>query len=712
MAQQLRIQGRFGYRRVQLVKSKANSLGIGSYGAVYKAKCDQLPCAAKVLHPILFETRDPASQRIVQRFEQECQFLSEMRHPNVIQYLGTCRDLESGLPVLFMELMDESLTSFLERSDMPLPFHTQVNITYDIAQALAYLHSHEVIHRDLSSNNVLLIGNARAKVTDFGMSKLSDAGHLTTPRPLTQLPGTEVYMPPEAFLEPPEYSNRLDCFSLGVLGIQIITRKFPNPGPRRRQVNVPKTQQFPTGRAEVLIREVDRRNSHIALIDGTHLLLLISLDCLKDDEKDRPTAEDLCSQLSTLKRCQTYQESEGHTEAPEALREKVSQLQQQLEASKQLVADFQKSVEKKDEIISESRNVLKAKHETISERDKTLRAKDEALKLKDEALRQKERQLCDLQQQLEAMQDSRPVKLQWEKGLSSPVRTHGETAAVHGKMAYFCDKVSDNKVLQYNSKTGEWSILECPKKYFSVAVVNGLLTTIGGQQSGKATKTLLSLTDQQKWTEKFPPMTYHHNSPATVCTSTSLIVAGGWGADEERAPVEAMDTKTLYWTTVASLPHPWSQATATIFRDQMYMTGGFGEGSTVIRSVLTCAVGDLLQSAVSQRQSLGSRLATALHIRPFPDSHPVWQEATELPVNHSTLVTLQGHLLAVGGYDSDIEPTSAVYQYDKTTNSWKEISHMNTKRFQSMAVVLPDNKLMVVGGNGGGITSVEVATIV
>ena len=69
-----------------------------------------------------------------------------------------------------MELMDESLTKFLERPEStgPLPYHSQLNICHDVALALAYLHSNGIIHRDLSSNNVLLIGEgSRAKVTDF-----------------------------------------------------------------------------------------------------------------------------------------------------------------------------------------------------------------------------------------------------------------------------------------------------------------------------------------------------------------------------------------------------------------------------------------------------------------------------------------------------------------------------------------------------------------
>jgi len=77
----------------------------------------------------------------------------------------------------------------------------------------------DIIHRDLSSNNVLLIAGNRAKVVDFGMSKLSELyPHIT---PLTQCPGTAVYMPPEALLNPAVYSEKLDIFSTGVIAVRI-----------------------------------------------------------------------------------------------------------------------------------------------------------------------------------------------------------------------------------------------------------------------------------------------------------------------------------------------------------------------------------------------------------------------------------------------------------------------------------------------------------
>ena len=164
----------------------------------YKAKCDQLPCAAKVLHPTILDPRDPGVGKIMERFQQECAFLETIRHPNIVQYLGVTRDPESRLPVLLMELLDESLTKMLERSQQSLAYYVQVDICHDIALAVA---SNDIIHRDLSSNNVLMIAGRRAKVTDFGMSKLAGAAPSMTP--LIIYPGTVTYMPPEALREPP-----------------------------------------------------------------------------------------------------------------------------------------------------------------------------------------------------------------------------------------------------------------------------------------------------------------------------------------------------------------------------------------------------------------------------------------------------------------------------------------------------------------------------
>ena len=170
--------------------------------------CDDL-CAGKILHPTLFQFNDPGAMTLMRWFEQECSYLSAIRHPNVVQYLGLYQDPETQLPVLLMELMDENLTQFLERNQDSLPYHTQVHLCHDIALALVHLHSNGIIHCDLSSNNMLLIGAGnRAKVSGFGMAKVFHT-NFTTLTSLTMCPGTLAYIPPEALDNLPVYTDKL-----------------------------------------------------------------------------------------------------------------------------------------------------------------------------------------------------------------------------------------------------------------------------------------------------------------------------------------------------------------------------------------------------------------------------------------------------------------------------------------------------------------------
>ena len=310
----------FHFRNVRLFKTA--SLGTGSYGAVCKTTCDLLPCAAKLLHPILFQYSGPGARSPRSSFEQECHFLNAMKHPNIVQYLGTTQDPDSGLPVLLMELMDESLTHFLERSHQPLPYHVEVTLCHDIALALDYLHSNDVIHRDLSSNNVLLIAGSRAKVTDFGMSKLLSVNPRMTP--YTTCPGTLVYMPPEALRDPPVYSKKIDSFSFGVVEIQIMTRRFPDPGPASEMVE---DRRYRVGRIPVPIPDSERRQSHIDLIDPAHPLLQMALRCLNYSEEDRPTAEVLCREIALLRE-RAQQRGGAVRDTERQLREENSQLSQ------------------------------------------------------------------------------------------------------------------------------------------------------------------------------------------------------------------------------------------------------------------------------------------------------------------------------------------------------------------------------------------------
>ena len=91
---------------VELLKKRP--LGHGAYATVCEAKRDNLPCAAKILHPPL------SYGDTMERFEKEIELLSAIRHPYIVLYLGVWRDPQSHNRVLLMELMDHTLTNFLK----------------------------------------------------------------------------------------------------------------------------------------------------------------------------------------------------------------------------------------------------------------------------------------------------------------------------------------------------------------------------------------------------------------------------------------------------------------------------------------------------------------------------------------------------------------------------------------------------------------------
>jgi len=382
MSEQLQAEG----QHLQLFRDE--SLGSGAYGKVCKAKLNELPCAAKLLHAILFESDDPHSPTIRCRFVQECQLLQNMRHPNVVQYLGMTHDPQSGLPILLMELLDGNLTDFLEHSDGPIPYYLQVNLWYDIALALAYLHSKRIIHRDLSGNNVLLIAGRRAKVTDFGMSKLTNGD--ATKCCLTHCPGNAAYMSPEALIEPPVYGESLDVFSSGVVAVQTITRKFPNPAPSMMRCDDPNS---PLGFSVALIPEVERRKDHINSVDVEHPMLPAALRCLSDREQDRPSAQELCCQLATLKEAPAYAESMQHKSPQARVREQEQQIQ---ELQKQVDNERQQNQEQCD-VVQQLQNELRMKERGMQEQEQQI----QELQKQVDNERQQNQEQCDAVQRLQ-----------------------------------------------------------------------------------------------------------------------------------------------------------------------------------------------------------------------------------------------------------------------------------------------------------------------
>ena len=175
-------------------------LGNGSYGKVFEVDYSGKLCAAKEVHSLLLQLADrEGAAKLKDDFLRECHLWSMLRHPNVVQFLGIYYPStdESGLPIMLLEKMRDSVTSLIEKHDN-IPLLVKLSILHDVSLGLRYLHDHNpvVVHRDLSPNNILVTSHLEAKITDLGVAKvITKTGGTKT---LTKTPGNSVFMPPEA----------------------------------------------------------------------------------------------------------------------------------------------------------------------------------------------------------------------------------------------------------------------------------------------------------------------------------------------------------------------------------------------------------------------------------------------------------------------------------------------------------------------------------
>ena len=170
-------------------------LGEGGWGRVVEGKFQRCPVAVKQLYDII----DSSYNR--ELFQREIEMASRCRHPCLLQFIGATNDRES--PLFVMELMETSLRALLDGHELS---ETDISvISLDVARALNYLHKKNVIHRDISSANVLLWrqGNQwRGKVSDYGTANFKQLSR-------TMAPGAMIYSAPEALTPNPNQTEKV-----------------------------------------------------------------------------------------------------------------------------------------------------------------------------------------------------------------------------------------------------------------------------------------------------------------------------------------------------------------------------------------------------------------------------------------------------------------------------------------------------------------------
>src|SRR4051812_32814167 len=148
-------------------------LNEGGMGTVYRGTHVLMDktVAVKVLRPSL-----AADQKIVARFSREARAASRISHPHAISVTDFGED-ENGIVFLVMEYLEGETLKELIRREGPMPLDRVVDIIKQVGQALDAAHQQGVVHRDLKSDNIMLLGNVAAdyaKVLDFGIAKIKE----------------------------------------------------------------------------------------------------------------------------------------------------------------------------------------------------------------------------------------------------------------------------------------------------------------------------------------------------------------------------------------------------------------------------------------------------------------------------------------------------------------------------------------------------------
>ena len=292
------------------VKSTGKLIGKGAYGRVIEVYVHGMSCAAKEVHSILIENVTPDEFEATKTsFLNECAKSSRIIHPNMVQVLGIhYPSPEAKVPWLVMELMETSLKMFLENySKDEVPFYIKLSILVDIAQGLAFLHGQNIVHRDLSSNNVLLTKHFVAKISDLGTAKFIIHGGMKTQ---TQTPGTLHFMPPEALLVKPRYGKPVDVFSLACIILHVMSHQWPEPKDR-----------VPEGTMMVLT-EVQRREGYLQSCTPLSLKKLVEL-CLHNEPIQRPVITVVRKDVEALKENADHQSPVTTAYSFQSLNDKV-----------------------------------------------------------------------------------------------------------------------------------------------------------------------------------------------------------------------------------------------------------------------------------------------------------------------------------------------------------------------------------------------------
>ncbi|KAK2872916.1 hypothetical protein QQF64_017415 [Cirrhinus molitorella] len=250
-------------------------IGHGSFGAVYFAR-DVRTAEVVAIKKMSYSGKQ--SNEKWQDIIKEVKFLQRIQHPNSIEYKGCY--LREHTAWLVMEYCLGSASDLLEVHKKPLQEIEIAAITHGALQGLAYLHSHNMIHRDIKAGNILLTEPGQVKLADFGSASIAS--------PANSFVGTPYWMAPEVILAMDEgqYDGKIDIWSLGITCIELAERKPP---------------LFNMNAMSALYHIAQNESPALQSSEWTDYFRNFVDSCLQKIPQDRPHSEDLLEHAFVLR---------------------------------------------------------------------------------------------------------------------------------------------------------------------------------------------------------------------------------------------------------------------------------------------------------------------------------------------------------------------------------------------------------------------------
>uniref|UniRef100_A0A6N2LRP3 Protein kinase domain-containing protein n=1 Tax=Salix viminalis TaxID=40686 RepID=A0A6N2LRP3_SALVM len=283
---------------LRLLKNSTPDIALvhGGYGVVYKAV---LP-SEQVLAVKKFHQTPEIEVTILKAFRSEIDVLMGIRHRNIVKLYGFCSHAKHSF--LVYEFVEKgSLRKVLndEEQAVKMDWHKRLNLIKGVANALSYMHhdcSPPIIHRDISSNNVLLDSEYEAHVSDFGTARLlmPDSSNWTS------FAGTFGYTAPELAYTM-KVDAKCDVYSFGVVALEVMMGKHPGDFISSLMLSASTSSSSPIGHNTLLKDVLDQRlpPPKNKLADGVAHVAKLVFACLQTDPHYRPTMLQVSTQLTT-----------------------------------------------------------------------------------------------------------------------------------------------------------------------------------------------------------------------------------------------------------------------------------------------------------------------------------------------------------------------------------------------------------------------------